>query len=104
MSSTLGFNDFKLIEKVIILPKKKKFSQDTLNFFKCIKKKYEWIAKDKGEGVRVFQNKPIKNGWFWEIENQFGGTMSLSAINQNLFNQILWEDEEPIRIDDYVDR
>ena len=29
------------------LPKKKQFSQDTLNFFKCIDKRCKYIAKDK---------------------------------------------------------
>ena len=28
----------------------------------------------------------------------------IDEINQSLFDQILWEDEEPVRIDDYVER
>ena len=101
--STLTVNALATSE-IIKLPKKKQFSQDTLNFFKYIDKKWKWIAKDNNESVRVFQNKPTKNSRYWETENEFEETRSLSTINQNLFQSIKWEDEEPIYIDNYVDR
>ena len=44
--SSFKLNEFVYIEKIIKLPKKKQFSQDTLNFFKMIDKKYNLIAKD----------------------------------------------------------
>lgn len=117
-SSNLKENDFKVtdisynelinIKNIIRLPKKKQFSQDTLNFFKCIDKKWEWIAKDEDDTVCMFAKKPEKsyraNGYvIWEIEG-LNNWMELVDFNQSLFEPIKWEDEEPIYIDDYVER
>ena len=99
--TTLLLNDVVNITKVIKLPKKKEFSQETLNFFKCINKKYKWIAKDVNDDVHTFCEKPIKESRYWFCDGCF---YISKAFNQAIFNQILWEDEEPIRIDDYVDR
>ena len=96
--STISFN--KVIDSTIIKLPKKQFNQDTLNFFKMIDKKYKWIAKDKNGDIFLFAGKPRKdkNVWLGDDCNCMDG------INQSLFDQILWEDEEPIRIDDYVER
>ena len=88
-------------ENIIKLPKKKKFSQDTLNFFKMIDKKYKWIAKDEDGVVHTFCEKPTKEDTHWFYVSMF---YINNIFNQDIFNQILWEDEEPIYIDDYVDR
>ena len=98
--STLGFNKL-IASEITKLPKKKEFSQETLNFFKCINKKYKWIAKDVNDDVHTFCEKPIKESRYWFCDGCF---YISKAFNQAIFNQILWEDEEPIRIDDYVDR
>lgn len=96
----LQIND--VAEKNIIkLPKKKQFSQETLNFFKCIDKKFEWIAKDKDGEVCIYINKPKKEDVSWD---NFSLYKPLDIIKDSLFDEILWEDEEPIRIDDYVER
>lgn len=94
-------NDF-VGKNIIKLPKKKEFSQDTLNFFKCIDKKYKWIAKNKNERAWLFEEKPFKlhNIDKWDTNNR----NVYICCNQSLFDQILWEDEEPICIDDYVER
>ena len=98
--SHLEVND--LVNKEIIkLPKKKQFSQDTLNFFKCIDKKYKWIAKDKDGEVCIYINKPKKEDVSWD---NFSLYKPLDIIKDSLFDEILWEDEEPIYIDDYVER
>lgn len=98
--SYLNIND--LVNKEIIkLPKKKKFSQDTLNFFKHIDERYKWIAKDKNNTVCTFLEKPIKKERCWV---SFEGFNVLGAFKDNLFDEILWEDEEPVYIDDYVER
>ena len=89
------------------LPKKKQFSQDTLNFFKMIDKKYKWIAKDKSGDIFGFEEKPKKDKYVWlceEYDYCLDNTCCIDGLNQSLFDQILWEDEEPIRIDDYVER
>ena len=97
--STLGFNKL-IASEIIKLPKKKQFSQDTLNFFKCIDKKFEWIAKDKNGDIFAFKGKPRKDKNVWLGDN----CNCIDEINQSLFDKIYWEDEEPIYIDDYVER
>ena len=105
--SSLTLNEFVYIEKIIKLPKKKQFSQDTLNFFKMIDKKYKWIAKDKSGDIFGFEEKPKKDKYVWlceEYDYCLDNTCCIDGLNQSLFNEILWEDEEPIYIDEYVDR
>ena len=91
------------IKNIIKLPKKKEFSQETLNFFKCIDKKYKWIAKDKDGEVYIYIDKPKKEDKCWNC-NPYYFFKPLDTIKDSLFTEIQWEDEEPIRIDDYVDR
>ena len=98
--STLTVNALATSE-IIKLPKKKQFSQDTLNFFKCIDKKYKWIAKDKDGEVCIYINKPKKEDVSWD---NFSLYKPLDIIKDSLFDEILWEDEESIYIDDYVER
>ena len=105
--SSFKLNEFVCIEKIIKLPKKKQFSQDTLNFFKCIDKKYKWIAKDKSGDIFGFEEKPKKDKYVWlceEYDYCLDNTCCIDGLNQSLFNEILWEDEEPVYIDDYVER
>ena len=99
--SSFNLNEFVYIEKIIKLPKKKQFSQETLNFFKCIDKKFEWIAKDKDGEVCIYINKPKKEDVSWD---NFSLYKPLDIIKDSLFDEILWEDEEPVYIDDYVER
>ena len=94
-------------KNIIKLPKKKQFSQETLNFFKMIDKKYKWIAKDKSGDIFGFEEKPKKDKYVWlceEYDYCLDNTCCIDGLNQSLFNEILWEDEEPIYIDDYVER
>ena len=100
VKSTISMNDI-LESEIIKLPKKKQFSQDTLNFFKCIDKKFEWIAKDKDGEVCIYINKPKKEDVSWD---NFSLYKPLDIIKDSLFDEILWEDEEPVYIDDYVER
>ena len=104
--SYLNINDV-VGKNIIKLPKKKQFSQDTLNFFKMIDKKYKWIAKDKSGDIFGFEEKPKKDKYVWlceEYDYCLDNTCCIDGLNQSLFNEILWEDEEPIYIDDYVER
>ena len=106
VESTISMNHI-LDSDIIKLPKKKQFSQDTLNFFKMIDKKYKWIAKDKSGDIFGFEEKPKKDKYVWlceEYDYCLDNTCCIDGFNQSLFDQILWEDEEPIRIDDYVER
>ena len=98
--SLITLNDISKVT-VIKLPKKKEFSQETLNFFKCIDKKFEWIAKDKDGEVCIYINKPKKEDVSWD---NFSLYKPLDIIKDSLFDEILWEDDEPIYIDEYVER
>ena len=106
LKSYLNINEV-VGKNIIKLPKKKQFSQDTLNFFKMIDKKYKWIAKDKSGDIFGFEEKPKKDKYVWlceEYDYCLDNTCCIDGLNQSLFNEILWEDEEPIYIDDYVER
>ena len=99
--STLGFNKL-IASEIIKLPKKKKFSDDELCILRNIDKEYKWIARDKSGSLCIFDEKPKKSEKMWDnvICSDF---IELGCFN-NLFNSINWEDEEPIYIDEYVDR
>ena len=88
-------------KNIIKLPKKKQFSQDTLNFFKCIDKRWRYIAKDKNGTISAFGSKPTKKERCWL---NYEGFDCLDVFKDSLFTEIKWEDEEPIFIDDYVER
>ena len=88
-------------KNIIKLPKKKQFSQDTLNFFKCIDKRWRYIAKDKNGTISAFGSKPTKKERCWL---NYEGFDCLDVFKDSLFDEILWEDDEPIYIDDYVER
>ena len=88
-------------KNIIKLPKKKEFSQDTLNFFKCIDKRWRYIAKDKNGTISAFGSKPTKKERCWL---NYEGFDCLDVFKDSLFTEIKWEDEEAIYIDDYVER
>ena len=102
--STLGFNKL-IASEIIKLPKKKEFTDNELFILKNIDKKYKWIAKDKNGLIVTFVSKPIKTERFWSDGWSNGESYaSLEAIKNSLFTEIKWEDEEPVYIDDYVER
>ena len=91
--------------EIIKLPKKKEFTDNELYILNNIDKKYKWIAKDKSGLICTFVSKPIKTERFWSDGWSNGESYaSLEAIKNSLFTEIKWEDEEPIYIDEYVDR
>ena len=98
---SLSLNELKYIKEITKLPKKKQFSQDTLNFFKCIDKRWRYIAKDKNGTISAFGSKPTKKERCWLNYEEFD---CLDVFKDSLFTEINWEDEEPIFIDDYVER
>ena len=102
--STLGFNKL-IASEIIKLPKKKQFTDDELYILRNIDKKYKWIAKDKDGLICTYINKPKKTEKLWSDGWSNGDSYaSLEAIKNSLFTEIKWEDEEPVYIDDYVDR
>ena len=102
--STLGFNKL-IATEIIKLPKKKEFTDNELYILNNIDKKYKWIAKDKSGLICTFVSKPIKTERWWSEGWSNGDAYaSLEAMKNSLFTEIKWEDEEPVYIDDYVDR
>ena len=102
--SHLNINDV-AGKNIIKLPKKKEFTDDELFILKNVDKRYKWIAKDKNGLICTFVSKPIKTERFWSDGWSNGSSYaSLEAIKNSLFNSINWEDEEPVYIDDYVNR
>lgn len=102
--STLTINAL-VTSEIIKLPKKKEFTDDELYILRNIDKKYKWIAKDKDGLICTFVSKPIKTEKLWSDGWSNGESYaSLEAIKNSLFTEIKWEDEEPIYIDEYVDR
>ena len=100
-SSCFSLNEVNKVKNIIKLSKKKEFSQDTLNFFKCIDKRWRYIAKDKNGTISAFGSKPTKKERCWL---NYEGFDCLDVFKDSLFDEIKWEDKEPIYIDDYVER
>ena len=86
--------------EVIKLPKRKQFTDDELCILRNIERKYKWIARDRDVGLYLHEEKPEKMEKDWLCE----GDISYIALFKHLFNSITWEDEEPVFIDDYVER
>ena len=101
--SFLNINDI-VGKNIIKIPKKKNFTDDELCILRNIDKKYKWVARDKSNNLCIFVEKPNKQNearmWVNVIST---GYIEFHCYNQ-LFNSIKWEDEEPVCIDDYVDR
>ena len=98
--SFLSINDV-VGKKIIKLPKKKEFTDDELCILRNIDKKYKLIAKDSSGDVWIYADKPKKGNMNW---NCFCDCKLLDMIKNSLFTGIKWEDEEPVYIDDYVNR
>ena len=88
--------------KIIKLPKKKQFTDDELAIMRSLPKNYRWIVRDLGIDCAVaFKYKPTKNKYEnWVSE----GDCCILSIFNHLFKSITSEDEEPVFIDDYVER
>ena len=94
-------------ENIIKLPKKKQFTDDELCILRNIDKEYKWIAKDRDGDLWIYTNKPKKEyDRYWKDCSSFKSLSfePLDIFKNSLFTEIEWEDEEPICIDDYVDR
>ena len=96
-----SLNDLNRVKNIIKLPKKKEFTDDELCILRNIDKKYKLIAKDSSGDVWIYADKPQKGNMNW---NCFCDCKLLDMIKNSLFTEIKWEDEEPVYIDDYVNR
>ena len=96
--SYLSINDI-VGKNIIKIPKKKQFTDDELCILRNIDKKYKLVARDKNGDLYAYPYRPMKGATYWGK----GSHESLFTFN-SLFTEIKWEDEEPIYIDDYVER
>ena len=101
VESTISMNHI-LDSDIIKLPKKKKFTDDELCILRNIDKKYKWIARDESGSLCIFDEKPKKSEEMWDNVT-YSDFIELNCYD-HLFKSINWDDEEPVRIDDYVDR
>ena len=100
VESTISMNDI-LESEIIKLPKKKEFTDDELVIMRNFPSGFDWITRDKSGNVYIFEKKPSKNEYgCWGN----GDDYCILVIFNHLFQSILWEDEEPVYIDDYVER
>jgi hypothetical protein len=98
--SGFGINKINEITNIIKLPKKKKFTYDELCILRNIDKWYKWIARTRGNVITLHNDKPYKDHNIW---NSINCEAEINVFN-HLFNSIQWKDEEPVFIDDYVER
>ena len=100
--SSLYINNLNEFIEIIKLPKKKQFTSDELCILRNIDSEYNWVARSSCENtLLIFAKKPVKNdlkSW-----STVGKNTLFNAYN-HLFQNIQWEDEEPVFIDDYVER
>ena len=100
--SSIMFN-YVISSDIIKLPKKKEFTDDELAIMRSLPKEYKWIARDdygSDDEIYTFSRKPKKEHAIW---GNNGSIIGLRMF-KHLFNSITWEDEEPVFIDDYVER
>ena len=99
VGSHLDINTITHLE-IIKLPKKKQFTDDELCILRNIDKWYKWIARSRGNVIMLHNDKPYKDHNIW---NSINCEAEINVFN-HLFKSIQWEDEEPVFIDDYVER
>ena len=76
-----------------------KINKEEYKFLKGLDDKWKWIARDElRNSVYVFYKKPNKYSTYWEDED-----MIYEQIDENLFQFIKWEDEEPCSIAELIE-
>lgn len=59
-----------------------------------------YITRDESGELWLFENRPIKKDYSWDLLNGFGEKFSLY---KHLFKMVKWEDEEPTLIADLLE-
>ena len=100
VNSAFEFNEAIGCE-VIKLPKKKQFTDDELCILTNVDNNYKWITRDENGILTLFCEKPNKKEYEWCFSD---GGYDFCWMFSHIFKSIKWEDEEPVFIDDYVER
>ena len=98
--SLLDVNELKEITDIIKLPKKKEFTDDELAIMRSLPKEYKWMARDDDGELYIYDKKPKKFVGIWDNTERLNDFYFF----EHLFKSITSEDEEPVYIDDYVER
>ena len=98
--SVVTFN-YAVSSKIIKLPQKKEFTDEELAIMRSLPKKYKWMVRDRYD-LCLYKNKPEKIDED-EVWDDISGCILLEIFD-HLFQNIQCEDEEPVFIDDYVER
>lgn len=100
--SSLYINELLNVKEIIKLPKKKEFTDDELCILRNVDKEYEWIARDDDGKLYLYKKKTVKSE---ELKGKWvGSEWSDFNVYDHLFQSIQWTDNEPVFIDDYVER
>ena len=100
MGSGFSINKINEISKIIKLPKKKQFTDDELAIMRSLPKEYKWITRDDDGELYIFDKKPKNINGIWDNYDRIRDF----DFFEHLFKSITSEDEEPVFIDDYVER
>lgn len=73
------------------------FTEDEKVILRSLSKEYKWIARDRNNGLYVYEGKPHKNTYTWHGE----GIKDLHGWCF-LFGAIKWNDEEPCEFRKYI--
>ena len=100
VASALFINELNNISGTIKLPKKKEFTDDELAIMRSLPKNYKWMARDDDGELYIYDKKPKNIIGIWDNYDRIRDF----DYFEHLFKSITWEDEEPVYIDDYVER
>ena len=76
-----------------------KINKEEYEVLKDLDDRWKWIARDElRNSVYVFYKKPNKYSTYWEDED-----MIYEQIDENLFQFIKWEDDEPYNIQELIE-
>lgn len=98
--TSFAINDVNRIINIIKLPKKKEFTDNELAIMRSLPKEYEWMARDDDGELYIFDKKPKNINGIWDNNDRLNDFYFF----EHLFKSITSEDEEPVFIDDYVER
>ena len=99
--SSLNINILDEIIGITKLPKKKEFTDDELCILRNVDKQWKYIARDKVDKLYLHNKMPTKS----EALNAWSDAEWVSFyMYDHLFQNIQWTDNEPVFIDDYVER
>lgn len=97
--SKFWVNDLVDIEIV----RRKELTEEEKIILKNIDKKFKYIARDEDGTLFFYTSEPSKGCYRWHVQ-LVNGIYARMPTNNSIFQNIKWEDDIPVKIDDYVER